>query len=36
VAYVRALQTARTATLDKAPVAERARLESESPGKETP
>jgi len=45
VAYVRALQTARTATLDKAPVAERARLEAEPAqpgapaaphGKETP
>jgi mono/diheme cytochrome c family protein len=31
VAYVRALQTARSATLDRAPVAERSRLEKESP-----
>jgi mono/diheme cytochrome c family protein len=31
VAYVRALQAARTATLDRAPVAERSRLEKESP-----
>jgi mono/diheme cytochrome c family protein len=31
VAYVRALQVSRTATLDRAPVAERARLEKESP-----
>ena len=31
IAYVRALQIARTATLDKAPVAERARLEKETP-----
>lgn len=31
VAYVRALQQARTATLDKAPVAERTRLEKEAP-----
>jgi hypothetical protein len=31
VAYVRALQIARTATLDKAPVAERSRLEKETP-----
>jgi mono/diheme cytochrome c family protein len=40
VAYVRALQVSRTATLDKAPVAERARLEAEPAhpghGKETP
>jgi mono/diheme cytochrome c family protein len=31
VAYVRALQTARSAPLDRAPVAERSRLEKESP-----
>jgi mono/diheme cytochrome c family protein len=31
VAYVRALQHSRTATLDKAPVAERTRLEKEAP-----
>jgi mono/diheme cytochrome c family protein len=31
VAYVRALQIARTATLDKAPLAERSRLEKETP-----
>jgi mono/diheme cytochrome c family protein len=31
VAYVKALQTARSATLDRAPVAERSRLEKESP-----
>jgi mono/diheme cytochrome c family protein len=31
VAYVRALQAARSATLDRAPVAERSRLEKESP-----
>ena len=31
VAYVRALQTARAATLDRVPVAERARLEKETP-----
>ena len=31
VAYVRALQLSRTATLDRAPVAERARLEKENP-----
>ena len=31
VAYVRALQIARSATLDRAPVAERSRLEQESP-----
>jgi len=31
VAYVRALQTARTATLDRVPLAERGRLEKETP-----
>jgi mono/diheme cytochrome c family protein len=31
VAYVRALQLSRTATLDRAPLAERARLEKEAP-----
>jgi mono/diheme cytochrome c family protein len=31
VAYVRALQVSRTATLDKAPLAERTRLEKETP-----
>jgi mono/diheme cytochrome c family protein len=31
VAYVKALQTARSAPLDRAPVAERSRLEKESP-----
>jgi mono/diheme cytochrome c family protein len=31
VAYIRALQISRTATLDRAPVAERARLEKETP-----
>ena len=31
VAYVRALQTARTATLDRVPLAERTRLEKETP-----
>jgi mono/diheme cytochrome c family protein len=31
VAYVRALQVSRTATLDRAPLAERARLEKETP-----
>lgn len=31
VAYIRALQAARSATLDRAPVAERSRLEKESP-----
>lgn len=31
VAYIKALQTARSATLDRAPVAERSRLEKESP-----